>query len=127
MPLLRPIAGVEVGLINGTFIVNPTRNQRANSTLQLTLAGTKNGILMIEGAADFLSEEQLIEALKMGHEAIGKICDAISRFQEAVGAPKKLDSLHKVPDGLIEQIDQVQCSLPLIMLLDEFFKLRNFL
>ena len=51
--------------------MNPTKQQMRESSLQLTLAGTKLGILMIEGAADFLTEEQLLEALTLGHAAIG--------------------------------------------------------
>jgi polyribonucleotide nucleotidyltransferase len=51
--MLKPIAGVEVGYINEEFIVNPTKSQMVNSTLHLTIAGTKDGILMIEGSLSF--------------------------------------------------------------------------
>ena len=64
--MVRPIAGVEVGLVDGKLIVNPTKQEMKNSTLSLTLAGTKTGILMIEGAADFLEENVMMEALKLG-------------------------------------------------------------
>ena len=66
MKLLLFYAGVEVGLVNGTLVVNPTKEEMANSTLQLTVAGTKDGILMIEGAADFLPEEIMVDAIKIG-------------------------------------------------------------
>lgn len=66
VPMIRPIAGVEVGLVDGKLTVNPTRQEMKNSSLSLTLAGTKTGILMIEGAADFLSEELMMEALALG-------------------------------------------------------------
>lgn len=62
----KPVAGVEIGLVNGVLTVNPTKAEMESSSLQLTVAGTKDGILMIEGAADFLSEELMVEALKLG-------------------------------------------------------------
>jgi polyribonucleotide nucleotidyltransferase len=57
--------------------VNKNSAEMANSTLNLMVAGTEDGILMIEGAADFLPEETLIEALRAGHEAIKTICRAL--------------------------------------------------
>ena len=64
----KPVAGVEIGLVEGVLTVNPTKAEMAKSSLQLTVAGTKDGILMIEGAADFLPEEMMVEALKLGEE-----------------------------------------------------------
>lgn len=105
--MIRPVAGVEVGLIDGKLMVNPTVDEMKNSTLKLTLAGTKSGILMIEGAANFLPEEMMIEALSMGHQAIGTICDAIAAFQAIAGKEKKLDTLRKLPDELLDSMDTV--------------------
>eukprot|EP00597_Dinobryon_sp_UTEXLB2267_P006313 CAMPEP_0170079124 /NCGR_PEP_ID=MMETSP0019_2-20121128/15589_1 /TAXON_ID=98059 /ORGANISM="Dinobryon sp., Strain UTEXLB2267" /LENGTH=821 /DNA_ID=CAMNT_0010292435 /DNA_START=140 /DNA_END=2602 /DNA_ORIENTATION=+ len=107
VPMIRPVAAVEVGLVEGQLMVNPTKQQMANSTLSLTIAGTKEGILMIEGAADFLPEELMVTALKIGHAAIGEICDAISAFQKVAGKPKKLDTLRKLPIDLVDNIDQL--------------------
>ena len=66
VPMSKPVAGVEIGLVNGVLTVNPTKAEMESSSLQLTVAGTKDGILMIEGAADFLPEELMVEALKLG-------------------------------------------------------------
>jgi polyribonucleotide nucleotidyltransferase len=107
VPMVKPIAGVEVGIVDGNLKVNPTKQEKENSTLSLVMAGTKDGILMIEGEADFLPEETLIEALTIGHTAIGIICDAISEFSNKVGKQKKLDTLYNLPDGLIDSIDQI--------------------
>lgn len=60
VPMANPIAGVEVGLVNGTLVVNPSKADMEASSLKLTLAGTKSGILMIEGFADFISEEMMV-------------------------------------------------------------------
>ena len=65
--MVKPIAGVEVGIVNGELVVNPTKKEMEASPLQLTLAGTKEGILMIEGASNFLTEEVMVDALKLGH------------------------------------------------------------
>ena len=107
VPMIRPIAGVEVGYIEGEFVVNPTKQQMKNSTLSITLAGTKEGILMIEGSADFLPEEKIMEALKIGHKEIGKVCDAISEFQKAIGKQKKLDTLRQPPSSLVDDMDKI--------------------
>lgn len=107
IPLHKPVAGVEVGLIDNEIVVNPTKQQQANSTLQLTIAGTKDGILMIEGFSDFVTEEIFLEALQKGHEAIGQICDGISEFQKIAGVPKKTDTLRHIPKDLIENMDKV--------------------
>ncbi len=69
--MVKPVAGVEVGMVDGRLVVNPTKQEMANSTLHLTLAGTKDGILMIEGLCDFLTEETMVEALSMGHQVRG--------------------------------------------------------
>ena len=66
--MTRPVAGVEVGLVNGELIVNPSKEEQRKSSLHLTLAGTKEGILMIEGLSDFLSEETILDALRIGHK-----------------------------------------------------------
>ena len=107
VPMSKPVAGVEVGIVDGVLMVNPSKQQMANSSLQLTVAGTKDGILMIEGTADFLPEETMIAAVTLGHEAIGTICDAISAFQAAVGGTKKTDTLRKLPPDLLNSMDQL--------------------
>ena len=105
VPFAKPVAGVEVGMIDGNLKVNPTKQEMENSTLHLTIAGTKEGILMIEGAAEFLPEEIMFQALKLGHEAIGEICDAIQAFADLVKPEKKTDTLRKLPVSLVDNID----------------------
>jgi polyribonucleotide nucleotidyltransferase len=108
VPMVKPVAGVEVGLVDGTVIINPTKEEMGNSTLQMTLAGTKEGILMIEGVADFLPEETMLAALQAGHTAIGVICDAIEEFARLSSntcKPKKLDTLRVSPGNLIDDMD----------------------
>jgi polyribonucleotide nucleotidyltransferase len=104
IPLLKPIAGVRVGLIDGSFIVNPTIDEQKRSRLDLMLAGTEDAILMIEGYADFLSEEQILEAVEEAHLAIRKICQALGDWQKEIGKPKNMDDLRLVPAELSQEV-----------------------
>jgi ribonuclease PH len=107
VPFSKPVAGVEIGLVDGVLTVNPTKAEMAKSTLQLTVAGTKDGILMIEGAADFLPEATMVDALRLGHAAIGVICDGLSAFQTVAGKPKKIDTLRKIPVDLVDSMEKL--------------------
>ncbi len=105
IPLIKPIGAVRVGLIKDTFIVNPSVEEMKNSRLDLMLAGTEDAILMIEGYADFLSEEQILEAVKEGHQAIALICKKLSEWQQLIGKPKMRTTLRQVPKELIKEVE----------------------
>ena len=96
---------MQVGLIDDTFIINPTNEQMAASRLNLIVAGTKDAVLMIEGAADFLPEKTMIDAVSLGHSVIGTICDGLDAFQAVVGKPKKLDTIPSPIEGLQEAVE----------------------
>ena len=105
VPMIKPVAGVEVAWVDGGFIVNPTNAEKKLSPLQLTVAGTKDGILMIEGAGDFIPEDVMVQAIAAGHAAIGVICDGLSVLQRIAGKPKRLDTLRKLPGELLDAMD----------------------
>lgn len=107
IPLLKPVGAVCVGYLDGEFIINPTNEQMLKSTLDLTIAGTEEAVLMIEGACDFLTEEQVIEAIKVGHESIQLICRALSDWQKEVGKTKNKGILHHLPENLIDEVEKV--------------------
>lgn len=113
IPLIKPVAGVRVGLVDGKFILNPTAPQQRASKLDLSLAGTEDGILMIEGFCDFLTEEQVIEAIELGHTGIKKICAALNEWQKRVGKSKNRTTLQKLSDELLTAVDAI-ASKPLI-------------
>jgi polyribonucleotide nucleotidyltransferase len=104
IPLLKPVGGVRVGLIDGNFVVNPTVDEQKRSRLDLLLAGTEDAILMIEGYADFLTEEQILEAVEEGHAAIRTICAALSDWQKEIGKPKNLKDLRPIPQELSKEV-----------------------
>lgn len=85
LPFAKPLAAVQIGLIKDTFVINPTIKEKKASILDLILAGTEDSILMIEGYSDFLSEEQVITAIEVGHAAIKEICQGIKEWQSKIG------------------------------------------
>lgn len=107
IPLIKPLAGVRVGRVDGHFVLNPTNAEMGKSDLDLMLAGTEDAILMIEGFCDFLTEAQVLEAIAAGHEAIKKICHALSQWQKEIGKPKNMEGLHVLPKELVKEIEDL--------------------
>nr|WP_166154296.1 polyribonucleotide nucleotidyltransferase [Neochlamydia sp. AcF84]NGY94264.1 Polyribonucleotide nucleotidyltransferase [Neochlamydia sp. AcF84] len=107
IPLLKPVAGVRVGLIDGKWLVNPTQEQMKKSKLDLMLAGTENAILMIEGHCDFLTEDQLMEAIEVGHNSIKIICQALHNWQKEIGKEKNLTTLKSLPKELMGEVEKL--------------------
>jgi len=77
LPFMGPIGGARVGYIEGEYVLNPTIDQKADSDLDLVLAGTNEGVLMVESEASELSEEVMLGAVKFGHESFQPVIDAI--------------------------------------------------
>jgi polyribonucleotide nucleotidyltransferase len=88
IPWHGPIGCVRVGMIEGNFVANPTIEQMYSSSLDLIYVGTKKDMLMIEGSADQLPEEDFIRALEFGHAAIQPIITAIEELVTIAGKPK---------------------------------------
>ena len=88
IPWGGPTAAVQVGYVNDEIIINPNSEQRKNSRLKLTVAGTEEKITMIEAGADELSNETMLEAIKQAHVEIKKICKFISDIKAEIGKPK---------------------------------------
>jgi polyribonucleotide nucleotidyltransferase len=88
IPFLEPIGEVRVARNDGKFIVNPTKQQIASSDLELTIAGTASSIVMVEGEAKEITEEELLDAFRIAHVEIKKIVDAQNQLREECGKPK---------------------------------------
>ncbi len=95
IPFLGPVASVNVGRVNGEFILNPTPEQLLVSDIELTVAGTKNAINMVEAGAKQVSEADMLEAIIFGHEAIKTICDFQLTIEKAAGIEKVTPDLLK--------------------------------
>ncbi len=88
IPFDGPIGAVEVGLIDGEFVINPTSAQGKASRLKLMIAGTDTAVLMIEAGADLITESEMLEAILFGHREIQRIVAGIRAFQTLAGKPK---------------------------------------
>ena len=88
IPWNGPIGGVFMGLCDGKFVVNPTAEQRKNSTLELTVAGTEKKVVMIEAGAKEVSDEDMYEAIMIAHEEIKKLVAFINGIVAEIGKPK---------------------------------------
>lgn len=104
IPFNGPIAGVQVAYIDGEFIINPTVQQQESSQLELTVAGTKDAINMVESGAKELPESVMLEALLLGHEAIKELITFQEKIIAAIGKEKAEVELLSVDSSLENEI-----------------------
>lgn len=88
IPFDGPVAGVVVGKIGKEYIINPTPAQQEESTIHLTVAGTKDAICMVEAGAKQVSEKEMLEALMFGHEHIKMLCEFQEKIRKEIGKEK---------------------------------------
>lgn len=123
IPFDGPIAGVVVGRINGQMIIDPSVEEKALSDINLTVAGTKDAIMMVEAGAAEVPEEEMLDAIMFGHEAIKKLCAFQEEIIKAVGKPKrhidlyapdetiKNDIYSRINDRMVDAIDHTMDKL----------------
>ena len=104
IPFDGPIAGVKVGRVNGEFVINPTKEQVEISDIDLTVAGTKEAINMVEAGAKEVSEEDMLDALMFGHEAIKELIAFEEQIIEKVGKQKMEYETLEITDELRQEI-----------------------
>lgn len=104
IPFDGPIGAVNVGLIGDELVINPTQAQAEESLLSLTVAGTKNAVLMVEAGAKEITEETMLDAIAFGHEHIQRIVAFIEDIVAKVGKPKREINLFKVDEALDKEI-----------------------
>jgi polyribonucleotide nucleotidyltransferase len=112
IPFEKTIAGVRVGIVDGAYVINPTYAERKQSTLDLIVAGSNDGILMVEAGAKEVSEAQVVGALEAAHAAIKQIVAAIDELKNAVGK-KKLAVAAKLPDHAFHKSVEDKAFVPL--------------
>ena len=88
VPFNGPVAGVKVGRVDGKFIINPTVEETEKSDIDLTVSGTKEAINMVEAGAKEVSEEDMLEALMFGHEAIKELIEFQEKIIKEIGVEK---------------------------------------
>ena len=124
IPFDGPIAGVYVGRVNGKFIINPTVEEDKQSDIQLAVAGTKEAINMVEAGAQQVSEEDMLDALMFGHEAIKKLCAWQEKIIKEIGKPKREIELYKC-DPVIEKDITERANARLVKAISIFDKLER--
>ncbi|GMU91130.1 MAG: polyribonucleotide nucleotidyltransferase [Candidatus Hydrogenedentota bacterium] len=107
IPFEGPIGAVRVGLIDGTLVVNPPMPAMDESDLDLVIAGTREAITMVEGAANQISEERMLEALEFGHGYIKQICDAIDEFRRRVGVEKMPYAPYAIAPEIVADVESL--------------------
>ena len=110
IPWNGPIATVRVGMINDEFIVNPTREQMDQSKLELIVSGNDQTIVMVEGEAEIISEDTLVDALKFAHKYIKDIIDLQNKLVEAVKTEKReipvVETNEELENTVLKTIEQ---------------------
>ena len=107
IPFAGPVAGVKVGRVNGEFIINPTVEQTELSDIDLTVAGTYDAINMVEAGSKEVSEEDMLEALMFGHEAIKELIVFQNEIVEEIGVEKMEYEKLEIEDSLRNTIDSL--------------------
>ncbi|MBO5763405.1 MAG: polyribonucleotide nucleotidyltransferase [Lentisphaeria bacterium] len=119
LPFQGPIGAVRIGKVDGKFVINPTIEEMAKSTLDLIYAGLPDKVIMIEGEAEFCSEAELGDAMRLANEVIKVQCEAQLELAAKAGKAKKTPVLHLVPEALQEGLnsfcaDRIEgvCTVP---------------
>ncbi|MCT4661432.1 MAG: polyribonucleotide nucleotidyltransferase [Tissierellales bacterium] len=104
IPWNGPTAAVGLGLVDGEYIVNPTAEQRKLSRIDLTVAGTKEAIMMVEAGSKEVSEEEMLKAILTAHEAIKGICTFIEEIATEIGKDTADAEIFKVDDEIMNAV-----------------------
>lgn len=112
IPLVEPVAGVRIAYIDDRFVVEPSRDDAKRATAELVVAGTRHGLLMIEGYCEFLTEDVILHGIRTAHTSIIRICDGIDQLRKQMGERSKdTDVLRTVSSALRIQISQLAIGL----------------
>ena len=110
IPFDGPVAGVVVGRIDGKFIINPSAEELEKTDITLSVAGTKDAINMVESGSKEVSEEDMIEALMFGHEAIKELCQFEEEIAKEIGKEKISVELKTLDEELVKEVNNFACS-----------------
>jgi polyribonucleotide nucleotidyltransferase len=110
IPFEGPIACVRVGRIDGQFIINPTVDEYENSDINIIVAGSKTGVVMVEGGGNIVSESDMLEAIFFGHKSMQPIIDMQLKLKEINGVPKRIFIPPQRDEALAETIESKTSS-----------------
>ncbi len=125
IPFEKTIAGVRVGLVDGQYVINPTFEQRKQSKLDLVVAGSKDGLVMVEAGAKEVSEDQVVQALDAAHAAIKQIVASIDDLAVAAGKKKLLVTKKEIGHDFYREVEE-KVLVPLTEAMRIRGKLENY-
>ncbi len=102
IPFNEPVAAVRIGRKDGQYIVNPTKEEQETCDMDLVIAGSKQGLLMVEGGAKEVEEEAIIKAMETAKPEIDKMCDVQLKLRELAGKPKFEYVVEKLPQEVVD-------------------------
>ena len=124
IPFDGPVAGVYVGRVDGKLIIDPTIEEKAKSDISLAVAGTDSAIMMVEAGADQVPEEQMLDAIMFGFDAIKKLCEFQKEIIAKIGKPKRHIDLY-APDPAIQKDIEGRIGDRLVKAISIFDKLER--
>jgi polyribonucleotide nucleotidyltransferase len=104
IPFNGPVAAVRVGRVNGLFVFNPTASQMEKSDLDVRVAGTREGVAMVEAGAREVDEDILVKAILLGHEAIQGVIDVQTRMAQEIGKPKNTYACYRIDQEVLSAV-----------------------
>jgi polyribonucleotide nucleotidyltransferase len=125
IPFAKTIGGVRVGLVDGKYVINPTFEQRKASKLDLVVAGTSDGIVMVEAGAKEVTEQQVVEALQAAHAAIKQIVATIDDLAKEAGKPKQKVQKKEIGHDFYREVEE-KVFVPLTEAMRIRGKLENY-
>lgn len=106
IPFNGPTSAVQVGRIGGQFVANPSAEQLLTSDMDIVVAGTRNGILMVEGECQFVSEADVLAALKFAHQSMKASFEAQEELRKKAGRPKREFTPPQMDTGFVNQLNE---------------------
>jgi polyribonucleotide nucleotidyltransferase len=107
IPFNGPLAGVRIGRNNGQWIMNPTQSQLDESDVDIFLSGSKDAIVMVEGGAQMVPEDEILEALFAGHQAIQPLIEIQEQIRREIGKPKREVPLAKLDGAIVRRVEEL--------------------
>ncbi len=107
IPFHGPVAGVRVGYVDGTYVLNPTHTQLRDSRLNLIVAGSRNAVVMVEGGADSLSEGEILDGIFFGHQGLQPILDMQEEMVADSGKEKMAFTVPEIDDSLRVKVAEI--------------------
>ena len=110
IPFSGPLAGVRIGRIDGRWVMNPTQSQLLESDMEIFLSGSRDAIVMVEGGARMVPEDEILEALFTGHEAIQPLLQIQEEIRRELGKTKRQVPLAQLDTAIVRQVEQLALS-----------------